>query len=169
MSLAEAACSLCLRSALHGYRPLADSRYAGLPYRNSLEIRPKPGRLRLRMGRVGSSPVNGMLNRGGLGVRHDKVAEGNRRQIRPQDAQFLKLLVGSPLHQQRNEIAHPAGLEPRVSVLHYHGNVVVRKSCVFLGETTLDVANKHPLFLRHPDILTVILTVVKMGFVNHML
>jgi hypothetical protein len=47
--------------------------------------------------------------------------------------------------------------------------VIVRKSCVFLGEATLDVANQRPLFLRHPDIVTAILTVVKMRGVNGLL
>jgi hypothetical protein len=94
----------------------------------------------------------------GLGAGDDEITECNGRQIRPQDAQFLEFLVGAPLHQQRNEIAHPAAAEPRIGVLHHRGDVIVRKSRVFLGEAPLDVANQYPLFLRHPDIVALILT-----------
>lgn len=94
----------------------------------------------------------------GLGARDDEIAERHRRQIRPQDAEFLEFLVGAPLHQQRNKIAHPAALEPRIRVLHYRGDVIMRKSCVFLGESSLNIANKYPLFLRHLDILAPMLT-----------
>src|ERR1700759_4513071 len=104
-----------------------------------------------------------------LGARHDEIAECNRRQVRPQGAEFLEFLVSAPLHQQRNEMAYPAALEPCISVLDYRTDVTVGKSCVFLGEATLNVANQHPLFLRHPDIVTAILTVVKMRGVNGLL
>jgi hypothetical protein len=66
-------------------------------------------------------------------------------------------------------MAYPAALEPCISVLDYRTDVTVGKSCVFLGEATLNVANQHPLFLRHPDIVTAILTVVKMRGVNALL
>ena len=89
--------------------------------------------------------------------------------VRPQDAEFLEFLVSAPLHQQRNETAHPAAFESCIGVLHYSGDVIVRKSCVFLGEATFNVANQHPLFLRHPDIVAAILTVVKMHGVNELL
>jgi hypothetical protein len=77
-----------------------------------------------------------------LGVaRHDEIAEGNRGQIRSQHTQFLEVLVGAPLHKQRNEIAHPAALEPCISVPHDSGDVIFGKSCVFLGQATLNVTN----------------------------
>jgi hypothetical protein len=93
-----------------------------------------------------------------LGTRDDEIAECNGRQIRPQDGKFLELLVGVPLDQQRDEVAHPAASEPRIGVLHYRGDVIVGKGRIFLGEPPLDIANKHRLFLRHLSILARILT-----------
>jgi hypothetical protein len=94
----------------------------------------------------------------GPGPRYDEIPECDSRQIRPQDAELLELLVGAALHQQRNEIAHPTAAESRIGVLHYDGDVIVWKSCVFPGEALLDFANQHPLFLRHPDIVARILS-----------
>jgi hypothetical protein len=105
----------------------------------------------------------------GLGARSDEIAECNGRQIRPQDAQFLEFLVGAPLYQQRNVIADSAALEPRIRVLHYCADVIVRKSCVLASEATLDLADKNPLFLRHSDIVALILTAVKTPGVNDLL
>ena len=118
------------------------------------------GRKEIRV--TGANPL-------GLGARYDEITECNGRQIRPQDAEFLEFLVGPALHQQRNEIADPAASEPRISVLHYNSDVIVRKSCVFLGEASLNVANARPLFLRHPDIVAPILTGVKTPGVNDLL
>src|ERR1700722_129177 len=44
---------------------------------------------------------------------------------------------------------------------HDGGDVVHRKSRIFLSEATLQVANQRPLFLRHPDIVAPIRTPVK--------
>jgi len=93
------------------------------------------------------------LNCEGLGTRYDEVAECNGRQIRPQDAKFLEFLAGTTLHQQRNEIPHPATLEPCIRVLYHGGDVAVRKSRIFFREATLDVTDQHPLFWRHLDIV----------------
>jgi hypothetical protein len=93
-----------------------------------------------------------------LGTRDDEIAECNGRQIRAQDAQFLEFLVGAPFDQQRDEVAHSAAPEPRIGVLHYRGDVIVGKSGIFLGETPLDFANDHLLFLRHLSIVARILT-----------
>ena len=60
-------------------------------------------------------------------------------------------------------------MEPRIGVLHYSGDVIVGKSCVFLSEATLNVTDKSPLFLRHSDIVPAILTAVKMHPVNDLL
>ena len=54
-------------------------------------------------------------------------------------------------------------------MLHYCADVIVRKSCVFLCEATLHVADENPLFLRHSDILAAILAVVKTRPVNVLL
>jgi hypothetical protein len=118
------------------------------------------GRKEIRVS--GTSPL-------GLGARYDEITECNGRQIRPQDAEFLEFLVGPALHQQRNEIADPAASEPRISVLHYNGDVIVRKSCVFLSESPLNIANQYALFLRHSDIVAPIPTGVKMPGVNGLL
>jgi hypothetical protein len=93
-----------------------------------------------------------------LGARYDEISERDGRQVRPQDAELLEFLVGSALHQQRNEIAHSAASEPQVGVLDDGDDVIVGKSGVFPGEALLHFADQHPLFLRHPDIVAPILT-----------
>jgi hypothetical protein len=93
-----------------------------------------------------------------LGARYDEITECGGRQIRPQHAEFLEFLVGPALHQQRNEIAHPAASEPSISVLNHGGDVTLGKICVFLSEALLHFANQYPLFLRHSDIVALILT-----------
>jgi hypothetical protein len=93
-----------------------------------------------------------------LRARYDEITECDGRQIRPQHAEFLKFLVGPPLHQQRNEITHPAASEPRISVLNYGGDVIVGKIRVFLSEALLHFTNQYPLSLRHPVIVALILT-----------
>ena len=87
------------------------------------------------------------------GARQTEITQCYRRQIRPQNAQFLEFLVGASLHQQRNEVAHPAVPKLLISVLHYGRNMIGGKSCVFLGESSLHFVNHRPLFLRHPDIV----------------
>jgi hypothetical protein len=64
----------------------------------------------------------------GLETSHTHIVQRNCRQIRPQDTQLLEFLVRAPLHQQRDEVPHPAALELRIRVPHDGGDVVHRKS-----------------------------------------
>jgi hypothetical protein len=57
-------------------------------------------------------------------------------------------------------------VESRVSVLDDSGNVTKWKSGVLVREATFDIVNESPLFLRHPAIVTAILTGVKTSRVN---
>jgi hypothetical protein len=104
-----------------------------------------------------------------VGTGDHEIAEGHGGQIRPQHAEFLELFGGTPLDQQRNEIAHLAGAELRIRVLDHSRDLVLRQSCVFLGETPLDIANQLPLFWTHSDIVAPNVEGVKTPGVNDLL
>jgi hypothetical protein len=106
------------------------------------------------------------LDRNGRGSRYAQITEGDGGQIWPQHTEFFELLVGTSLHQQRNEIAHAAAVEASVGALHYGSDMIEGKSSVLVGEATLDIVDESPLFLRHPAILTAIPTAVKTSRVN---
>ena len=93
------------------------------------------------------------LDRNGLVSRYTQITEGDGGQIRPQHTEFFELLVGTSLHQQRNEIAYAAAVEASIGALHYGSDVIQRKSSVLVGEATLDIVDESPLFLRHSAIL----------------
>jgi hypothetical protein len=98
--------------------------------------------------------------------RDAEVTERNRGQIRPQHTELFEFVIGASLHQQGNEIADSAAVESGVSVLDDSGNVTKGKSGVLVREATFDVVKESPLFLRHPAIVTAILTGVKTSRVN---
>lgn len=106
------------------------------------------------------------LDRNGLGPRYTQITEGDGGQIRPQHTKFFELLIGTSLHQQRNEIAYAAAVEASVGALHYGSDVIQGKGSVLVRETPLDIVDESPLFLRHPPILTAIPTAVKTSRVN---
>ncbi len=98
--------------------------------------------------------------------RDSEITERDGGQVRPQRTEFFEFLIGESLHQQRNEVAHWAAVESGVNVLDHNCDVVKGKSGVLVGEATLDIVDKSPLFLRHSDIVTGIPTVVKTRRVN---
>ena len=67
-----------------------------------------------------------------------------RRSVEP--SQFF---LGSALDQQWNELAHGALVKPRIDALDYRRNLIVRKVCVLLGQTTPYRIDLCPLVLRH--------------------
>ena len=63
-------------------------------------------------------------------------------------ADLSQFFPGAALYQQWNVIAHGALVKPRIHLLDYRRNVIVRKFRALLGETALYRIDLCPLFLR---------------------